>query len=942
MRMASGLVGWGTVVLLGLASAQQQPLAVLQGDGLDNFGLALRIAGDVDGDGIDDFIVGAPDADPAGDRSGRAWVFSGADRSVLHVFDGTTPLYKLGKSVDGAGDVDGDGHADLIVGEPASTTAATTPGRAHVYSGSDGSLLHVVSGTDLLGDFGTAVAGLGDVDGDGLSDFAVGAPDEGGIDQAFRGSVSVFSGRTGTLLFQVQSGLQHGQLGWTVAAAGDVDGDGVPDFLVSDPHWKGQGSTLVGGAFLLSGVDGHLLVLGSGAVSQFDPENVGLTAGMLGDVDGDGWRDFFGGGDRALVIWSGADGSLVGEEEVWLSSVYRVVAADLGDVDGDGRDDVLVGHPEGGVLASDGGLAFARSGGDDSVLMVQRGASLSGFFGATLAVLGDADRDGRPEYLAGQPGAGSKVLLHEFEPSFVATAVPGTDPISEGFGTVVRAAGDVDNDGSPDVIAGEPFDSTTAFEAGRATVLSGRDGSALQVFLGAATIDRLGWAVDAAGDIDRDGHGDLVVGAPFRSFPLPGAAYVYSGRTGALLHEFHGKSHGDRFGMSVAGVGDIDGDAVPDVLVGSPYDDTQGSDYGAAVVYSGATGDALAELQGDSTFSSFGLTVGGGGDVDADGVPDLLVRVANAPVGIPPTHPGTVRVYSGATRSLLHVLVGEKASGTFGWSLDDAGDVDGDGHADVVVGEPFSPGGSNTGAVSVHSGATGAKLYSRSANGRVGWSVAGGQDVSGDGVPDIATGVPFASVLESRDGELWILSGLDGSLLRALLGAGEDCQLGSAADFAGDLDFDGLGDVVGGTLHGVDQDDGDVVLWSSGDGSSPWMNLGGVLPGDAGAPHLFPSGSLLPAQPVTLKLTQAKPLAPATLIAGLSQLGAPFKGGTLVPQPTFLIGGLLTNGAGTITLTTPWPAGLPSGVSVHLQYWIVDGTGSAGFTASNGVRGTVP
>ena len=121
-----------------------------------------------------------------------------------------------------------------------------------------------------------------------------------------------------------------------------------------------------------------------------------------------------------------------------------------------------------------------------------------------------------------------------------------------------------------------------------------------------------------------------------------------------------------------------------------------------------------------------------------------------------------------------------------------------------------------------------------------------------------------------------------------------------------------------------------------------WVPVGGAVPGSNGTPQLAGSGNLVGGQPLTLTLTSAKPVTPATLIIGLSLLNAPFKGGTLVPNPSFLIFGLSTNAHGTLALSATWPSGLPSGFTFYTQYWIPDAAGPAGFAASNGLAGTTP
>src|SRR5262249_22249764 len=141
----------------------------------------------------------------------------------------------------------------------------------------------------------------------------------------------------------------------------------------------------------------------------------------------------------------------------------------------------------------------------------------------------------------------------------------------------VRDCGDVDGDGFADVIIGAPG-AELAPTPGSASVLSGVDGTVLRSFLGLANGDGFGSAVSGAGDVDGDGVPDLIVGAPnaFGAVANAGRATVFSGRTSAVLYDFLGDAAGDRFGWSVSGAGDVNGDGYDDVIVGAPLSDANG------------------------------------------------------------------------------------------------------------------------------------------------------------------------------------------------------------------------------------------------------------------------------------------------------------------------------------------------------------------------------
>jgi hypothetical protein len=133
-----------------------------------------------------------------------------------------------------------------------------------------------------------------------------------------------------------------------------------------------------------------------------------------------------------------------------------------------------------------------------------------------------------------------------------------------------------------------------------------------------------------------------------------------------------------------------------------------------------------------------------------------------------------------------------------------------------------------------------------------------------------------------------------------------------------------------------------IKLNSDGEHDDPWEDLGDGLAGTHGVPSLVGTGTLLPGDDVTLTLAGALENSTTNLVVGFSQLGAPFKGGTLVPNPDILLLGLPTGPSGSVPLVAAWPGGVPSGMSFSFQHWISDGAAPAGFAASNAVSGTAP
>ncbi|MHC4846352.1 MAG: lytic polysaccharide monooxygenase [Planctomycetota bacterium] len=125
-------------------------------------------------------------------------------------------------------------------------------------------------------------------------------------------------------------------------------------------------------------------------------------------------------------------------------------------------------------------------------------------------------------------------------------------------------------------------------------------------------------------------------------------------------------------------------------------------------------------------------------------------------------------------------------------------------------------------------------------------------------------------------------------------------------------------------------------------GGEVFTDLGNGLSGTHGIPQLVGEGTLLVGDPVTLDLTNALENSTTTLVIGLSQLGAPFKGGVMVPHPDVLVSGLPTDPAGELQLAGTWPAGIPSGVSLYFQHWVTDAAAPQGVSASTALRGTAP
>jgi hypothetical protein len=389
-------------------------------------------------------------------------------------------------------------------------------------------------------------------------------------------------------------------------------------------------------------------------------------------------------------------------------------------------------------------------------------------FGFSVATAGDVNGDGYSDIIVGAYGYDSyrgKVYVYygsagglgddEREPDWFAMGEYDADE----FGYSVAAAGDVNGDGYSDVIVGATGYLTSTGSTGKVYVYhgsaeglgaSGRaaDWSAT----GENAENEFGISVATAGDVNADGYADVVVGATgyLTSTGSTGKVYVYHGSAGGLDDDREpdwfaiGENDADGFGYSVATAGDANGDGYADLVVGAPnYDEGGLTDRGKAYVYQGSAdglGDNNREsdwsAMGENTEHVFGYSVAPAGDVNGDGYGDVIV-------GAPGYNnwQGKVFVYHGSALGLdvpFSVFSGKGAGQEFGASVATAGDVNGDGYADIVVSEPF---GTSMGRNHVYHGSAAGVGTSPAFS--VGWGekVAPAGDVNGDGYADIVVGV---------------------------------------------------------------------------------------------------------------------------------------------------------------------------------------------------------
>lgn len=396
---------------------------------------------------------------------------------ATYSYDGVAAWDLNGSALADVGDVDDDGTNDFAVGAYAfDGIAGSNTGRVLVCSGATGAVIRTLEG-EAAGDwFGWSVGPAGDADNDGFADFAIGAPRVDGLGGTDCGRVYVYSGQSGILLREIDGDAPFDRLGWAVGSPGDPDLDAFDDVAIGAPFHDGP-----------AGVDAGKLILISVAT--------GVTI-----------RTFHGqaAGDRLGIALD--------------------ARPDL-DLDLDGIGDIAVAAPgHDGPAGTDAGRVYVQSGVDGASLFTLDGETAEDAFGSAVAIIADIDADNRAEVVVGAPeydttgetDAG-RVTVHAGFDGTVLHTIDG-DSDGERCGAAVSAAGDVDDDGTPDILTGSPdFDGVEGNRSGRVRSVSGVDGAILQSLEGVTAGERCGAALAGPGDLDGDQRADLLVGAPNRS-----------------------------------------------------------------------------------------------------------------------------------------------------------------------------------------------------------------------------------------------------------------------------------------------------------------------------------------------------------------------------------------------------------------------------------------
>ncbi|UCG30056.1 MAG: FG-GAP repeat protein, partial [candidate division WOR-3 bacterium] len=483
------------------------------------FGNSVSVAGDVNGDGYSDVIVGAYRYDNGQTDEGRAFVYHGSSTGLSATPDWTAESdqaeARFGWSVSAAGDVNGDGYSDVIVGAYWYDNGQTDEGRAYVYHGSATGLAATPCWTAESDQanawFGYSVSAAGDVNGDGYSDVIVaavwydsGQTNEGRV-YAFHGSAAGLCSNAG---WSAESDQASAQFGNSVSSAGDVNGDGYSDVIVG-VYWYDNGEINEGRAYVYHGsATGLSLTPDWTAESDQAFARFGHSVSGAGDVNGDGYSDVivsalnYDNGQvdegRAYVYHGSATGLYLmpdwTAESNQTEAEFGISVSSAGDVNGDGYSDVIVGAYRYDNGQTNEGRAYVFHGSAAGLPLTSDWTAESdqaeARFGGSVSTVGDVNGDGYSDVIVGaywydngQTNEGRAYVYHgsatglSLNPDWTAES----DQAGAGFGHSVSAAGDVNGDGYSDVIVGAPNYSNGQINEGRSFLYFGNEGVGVPV-----------------------------------------------------------------------------------------------------------------------------------------------------------------------------------------------------------------------------------------------------------------------------------------------------------------------------------------------------------------------------------------------------------------------------------------------------------------------------
>ncbi len=734
--------------------------------GESKFGKSVANAGDINNDGYDDVIVGAP-------YDGKAYIFFGSaepDNIPDVILGEDEDKFYFGHSVSTAGDVNNDGFSDVIVGTKGNE-------KAYIFLGSDNmdnSPDVILSGNEDSFYFGYSVSTAGDLNNDGYSDVLVSSQENSGAVYVFNGSDEMDNLYDHILLGEGR----ESRFGNSISTAGDINNDGYDDILVG-----AIGDNLVS------------IYLGNetmGNVADIKISSRGFAVSTAGDINNDGFDDFMISSLGKVLLFYGAtslnkiaDKTIIGDP---AEHSFGYSISNANDLNNDGFDDFIIGSPA--RYNSNIAKVYIYYGGDeidDSASIVIDG-NYHDSFGTSVSSAGDMNADGYNEVIIGAQSfyddkGRADIHLGSIEMDEVVD-ISLFDEGSENFlGYTLSNAGDVNSDGFDDIIIGaKGFDSFK----GRAYLYFGSnnfDNNADIVFTGERNQDYFSSTVSSAGDVNNDGFDDILICAV--NF-YKGKAYLYFGSNSMdniADVVFNGIDVSGRFASSADGIGDINGDG---------YDDFVIAELGKerAHIYLGnneINSTPYLILTGEDNEEDFGRLVTGCGDVNGDGYDDFIITSRNK-----------AHLYLGANLFNGNTFISLKNNNNQeigGVSFSSGGDINNDGFNDILARGSESSvlvyfGNINMDGIPDYTITT-RELYSS-----FGFNLSVSGDLNNDGFDDILIGALGYNYGAGSVNIYYGGSALDSITDLLLTGEKEEAKFGSSISTSGDVNNDGFDDIL--------------------------------------------------------------------------------------------------------------------------------------------------
>jgi len=394
-------LGCGTF-LAGAASAQSTLYDVPGNATNERLGKSIAVVGDLTSDGASEFLVGIPeDGNVLFAGEGAAALINGANGAVITTWDGDVNGDGFGTAVASGEDVDGDGINDFVVSAPFHTNVFQADGQVRVLSGADNSEIVEVYGDSSLQRIGRTLALVGDLNGDGRSEFMAGS--HTALNDRGMVRVYTFNGSNATVLYEFQGSASGSRLGFSIDSMQDINADNVPDLLVGSAF---------DGYYIFSGADGSEL---RHTTSGSEP-TLGTAVESIADITGDGVMDLaisaiqtsvFNPGPGRVYVKNGAnDATLFTIDGANAGDEFGLQVADAGDWNGDGTTDLLISSDPSGS----GAFVGIHSGTGGTLLATLTADNPNDKLGASIAGLGDLNGDGAVEVVAGAPDASAGFL----------------------------------------------------------------------------------------------------------------------------------------------------------------------------------------------------------------------------------------------------------------------------------------------------------------------------------------------------------------------------------------------------------------------------------------------------------------------------------------------------------------------------------------------------